>query len=68
MTRILKWIIKKTVTLYWKRTGFYIFSWGVDEHVDLSVTSEEYYDDRYRIGLREEKYPKEGGAEMESEE
>lgn len=54
MTRILKWIIKKSVTLYWKKTHFYSYSWGVGDNVDLYVLSEESYQDRHRFGTKEE--------------
>lgn len=51
--KILKWIIKKLVTLYWKKTHFHTYSWGVDENVDLYVLSEESYPDRHRFGTKE---------------
>lgn len=53
MNRILEWIIKKLVTLYWKKTHFHTYSWGVDENVDLYVLSEESYLDKHRMGTRE---------------
>ena len=48
--------IKMLVTLYWKRTRFLSYTWGVDENVDLYVISEESYLDRHRFGLHEEKF------------
>jgi hypothetical protein len=56
MERILKWIIKKLVTLYWKKTHFYNYSWGVDENVDLHIFSEETYLDRHRFGVRQDMF------------
>ena len=56
MEKIITWLIKKLVTIYWKKYQFYALSWGVDEIVTLRVMSEESYLDRHRIGVREEKY------------
>ena len=54
MTKMLKWTIKRLVTLYWKLTRFNTYSWGIDENVDIHIISEESYVDRYRYGVREE--------------
>lgn len=54
MTRILEWIIKKSVTLYWKKTHFLAYSWGVDENTDLHVISEEWFTCSHRFGTKED--------------
>ena len=59
MNRFIWLIIKKLITLMWKRERFLVYSWGVDEHVDINVITEESYLDRHRFGLREEKIYKE---------
>ena len=53
---LIRFIIKKLVTLYYKRTRFLAFSWGIDESTDISILSEEYSLDGYRIGTKEVKY------------
>lgn len=52
--KFLKWIIRKLVTFYYRIEPFYVYTWGVDEHLDLSIYSEEYYDDYHRFGTRKE--------------
>lgn len=59
MNKVIWWIVKKLITLMWEREHFFVYSWGVDEHVDLYVMSEESYSDRHRFGLHEEKFDKE---------
>jgi len=54
MEVILKWAIRKLVTLYWRKYQFYVYSWGVDENVDLYLMSEESYMDKHRFGLNVE--------------
>ena len=49
-------IIRRIVSWYYKKTGFLAFSWGIDEHTDISIQSREYTSDGYRIGTREVKY------------
>lgn len=49
-------IIRKIVSWYYKRTGFLAYSWSIDEHTDITIRSEEYTLDGYRIGTREVKY------------
>ena len=56
MNRFIWWIIKKLITMMWKRERFLVYSWGVDEHVDINVITEESYLDKHRFGLREEIY------------
>ena len=56
MDSLIRWIIKKLVTWYYKRTGFLAFSWGIDNNTDISILSEVYKDDGYRIGTKEVKY------------
>lgn len=53
---LIRKIIKKIVSWYYKRTGFLAYSWSIDEHTDISIRSEEYTADGYRIGTREVKY------------
>ena len=52
--KIIKWLIRKLVTFYYKHYPFYTYSWGIDEHTDLYVISEESYFNKHRFGLREE--------------
>lgn len=56
MNKVIWWIVKKLITLIWKRERFFVHSWGVDEHVDIYVITEESYLDKHRFGLREEIY------------
>ena len=56
MNRFIWWIVKKLITLMWKREHFFVHSWGVDEHVDIYVITEESYLDKHRVGLHEEIY------------
>lgn len=56
--KLIKKLIKKLVTWKYKRDGFYAWSWGVDEHVDIHILTEESYLDRHRFGTREETYDK----------
>ena len=60
---LIRLIIKKLVTLYYKRTRFLAFSWGIDESTDISILSEEYSLDGYRIGTKEVRYDKENKDE-----
>lgn len=53
---LIRKIIKKIISWYYKRTGFLAYSWSIDEHTDISIRSEEYTSDGYRIGIREVKY------------
>lgn len=59
MNKVIWWIVKKLIILMWKREHFFVHSWGVDEHVDINVITEESYLDKHRFGLREEKFDKE---------
>lgn len=54
MEKIIKWLIRKLVTVYYKHYPFYVYSWGIDEHTDLYIISEESYFNRHRFGLKEE--------------
>ena len=56
VNKFLTWISKKSVTALYKQTHFWAFSWGLDEHTDLYLFSEESYHDRHRFGLHEETY------------
>lgn len=53
---LIRIIIRKIVSWYYKRIGFLAYSWSIDEHTDISIQSEEYTSDGYRIGTREVKY------------
>ena len=53
---LIRMIIRRIVSWYYKRTGFLEFSWGIDGHTDISIQSREYTSDGYRIGTREVKY------------
>ena len=53
---LIRFIIRKLVTWYYKRTRFLTFSWGIDEHTDISIQSAEYSLDGYRIGTKEVRY------------
>ena len=44
----------------WEREHFFVYSWGVDEYVDIYVITEESYLDKHRFGLREEIYKEQG--------
>ena len=55
INKFLYWLAKRSVTALYKRTRFWICSWGLDENTDLYLISEESYHDRHRFGLREEK-------------
>ena len=54
MEKILEWLIKKLVTLYWHKTHFLSYSWGINDNVDLHIISEESYYERHRFGTRED--------------
>lgn len=56
--KLIKKLIKKLVNWKYKRDGFWAWSWGVDEHVDIHILTEESYLDRHRFGTREEIYDK----------
>lgn len=53
---LIRFIIKKLVTWYYKRTRFLAFSWGIDVNTDISIRSEEYSLEGYRIGTKEVRY------------
>lgn len=54
INKVLYFIIKKLVNLLYRRTRFLTWSWGIDEHTDINIISEESYLDRHRFGLHEE--------------
>ena len=56
MNRLLKFLIRKLVTLYYKRTRFLTYSWGVDEFVDINILSEECTSEYHRFGTRVDSY------------
>lgn len=53
---LVRMIIRRLVSWHYKRTGFLAYSWGIDEHTSITIQSEEYTLDGYRIGTREVKY------------
>lgn len=55
INKFLTWLAKKSVTALYKRTHFWVFSWGLDENTDLYLMSEESYHDYHRFGVSEEK-------------
>ena len=56
MDKVLKWCIRKLVTFYYSKYPFMTYSWGVDEHLDLHIMSEESYMEYHRFGLKEERF------------
>ena len=54
--RLVGKIIRRLVSWHYKRTGFLVYSWGIDEHTDIYIQSAEYTSDGYRFGTREVKY------------
>ena len=55
INKFLTWLAKKSVTVLYRRTQFWTFSWGLDENTDLYLMSEESYPDYHRFGVREER-------------
>ena len=53
---VIRFIIKKLVTWYYKRTRFLAFSWAIDENTGISIHSAEYSLDGFRIGTKEVRY------------
>ena len=53
--KIIKFFIRKLVNLYYKRTHFHAYCWGIDELNDISIMSEEVMLDKgyTRVGLKE---------------
>ena len=55
INKFLTWLAKKSVTVLYRRTHFWTFSWGLDDNTDLYLMSEESYPDYHRFGVREER-------------
>lgn len=53
---LLKLLIRKLVTIYYKRTKFLVYSWGIDEFTDMNIISEEYHRSYHRFGFRTDNY------------
>lgn len=53
---LIRAIIKRLVSWYYKRTGFLAYSWSIDEYTSITIRSEEYTLEGHRIGTREVKY------------
>ena len=51
---IVKPIVRFLVNLWYKKYPFLVYSWGIDEHTDIHIMTEESYLDRHRFGVREE--------------
>ena len=49
-------LIKLLVNYKYKKYPFLAWSWVLDENTDINIISEEYYDDRHRYGVRENRY------------
>ena len=50
---LLATIIKKLATLYYKRTHFCVWTWGIDDRTDIAILSEEVMDGYTRYGLKD---------------
>lgn len=55
INKLLRFIIRNLVTLYYKRTHFLAWSWGIDELNGISILSEEVMLDKgfTRFGTKE---------------
>jgi hypothetical protein len=53
--KLLRFIIRNLVTLYYKRTHFLTYGWGIDELNGISILSEEVMLDKgfTRFGMKE---------------
>lgn len=53
--KIIRFFIRKLVNLDYKRTHFFVYSWGIDELNDISIMSEEVMLDKgyTRFGTKE---------------
>lgn len=56
INKILGFMVRKLVTVYYKRTGFLTYSWGFDECTDLHIISEDFAESYHRFGLRRDDY------------
>lgn len=53
---LIRRIIKRLVSWYYKRTGFLAYSWSIDEHTEITILSAEYTSNGYRVGTGKVKY------------
>lgn len=55
INKLLQFIIRNLVTLYYKRTHFLAYSWGIDELNSINILSEEVMLDKgfTRFGSKE---------------
>lgn len=55
INKLLQFFIRKLVTLYYKKTHFLAFCWGIDELNGISILSEEVMLDKgfTRFGTKE---------------
>lgn len=56
INKLLQKAVKKAATLLYKRTGFWTYSWGINENVDIYLISEESWHGYHRFGTREDSY------------
>ena len=56
INKILQKLIRKLVTLYYKRTHFLAYCWGIDETNDIQILSREQFESYERVGIREIPY------------
>ena len=61
--RLIDWLIKRMLNYKVKKEPFMAWTWGIDEHTDISIITEEYYDDHYRYGTRTHFYKAESEEE-----
>lgn len=54
--KLINAIIKILVNFKYKKEQFMFWSWGIDENHEISIITEEYYQDYYRFGTKEERY------------
>ena len=53
INKILSKLIRFLVTLYYKRTHFMAYCWGIDELNSINILSEEVMDGYTRYGTKE---------------
>lgn len=63
--KLLQKLIRRLLIFYYRKYGFLVMSFGVDEHLDIIVYSAEYYNSHSRFGTRVTKYSEETELEYE---
>jgi len=61
--KVLEKLIKKLVNLYYRRTHFYAWTWGIDEMNGISILSEEVHENFTRYGTKEIPHADRGGSD-----